>query len=349
MKRNIRISLAILIAVGLVSCVEQGGLKAGSATGKSMLQLIPADSRGVLMIDIHRALTTDTVEKALKDEKMKQKYDDFVKMAGLDPMKDVYFLAVGLAGSPAGHEQEGALILNLRYNKDQLLAKLKEAEKNIQEETYNGLTIYRVLDAKRTGVPPAGAFLDDSNIVLGNDKTVRAVIDVHRKKADSVLKNVEMGKVFKAVNMSAVGWGAFTVPPDKIKKAAEQNPMLKPLEGVMGLAMSFDYANRNLISEIQSLGGTKEQNKQLADTLSGFKAMGAAYAAKDPVLMDLLSTLEISSGPDYVKIYSSIPSELLEKVQKMAQERFGGKLPFAVQPPKEEKKEEKKAETEIKK
>jgi hypothetical protein len=350
MKNHLRIVLAILIAAGLVSCVEQGGLKAGTATGKSMLQLIPANCRAVFMIDVHRALTTDAAAKALKDEKMKQKYDEFAKMAGLDPMKDVYYLAVGVTRAPAATDREGAIVLNLRYQKEQLLAKLKEAAKDLREETYNGLTIYTSLDAAKPGkMAQAGAFLDDSNIVIGNDKTVRAVIDVFQKKADSVLKNAEMGKVLKAVNTSAVVWGAIIVPSDMIKKAAEQNPMLKPLEGVTGLAMSFDYVNMSLIAEVQSLGGTKEQNKQLADTLNGLKAMGSAAASKEPALLDLLNTLEITSGADYVKLYASVQSELMEKVQKMAQEKLGSKVSFGTPTTKEEKKEEKKPETEIKK
>jgi len=349
MKRNVRIGLAILVAAGLISCVEKGGLKAGTATGKSMLQLLPANSHGVFIIDVHRALATDQVAQALKDEKVKQKYDEFVKASGLDPMKDVYLLAVGLAGPMMGQEQEGAILLNLRYNKEQLLGKVKEGVKNLLEETYSGVTIYKGSEPGKPGKKQmAGAFLDDSNIVFGNDKTVRAAIDLYQKKADSVLKNAEMGKVIKAVNTSAVFWGAFTVPPDVIKKAVEQNPMLKPLEGVTGLGMSFDYANQNVIAEIQSLGGTKDQNKQLADTLNGFKAMGAAYASKEPILMDLLNTLEITSAADHVKIYASIPSALLEKAQKMAQEKFGGMIPFGP-PASEKKQEEKKAEPEIKK
>jgi hypothetical protein len=113
--------------------------------------------------------------------------------------------------------------------------------------------------------------------------------------------------------------------------------------------MSFDYVNMSLIAEVQSLGGTKEQNKQLADTLNGLKAMGSAAASKEPALLDLLNTLEITSGADYVKLYASVQSELMEKVQKMAQEKLGSKVSFGTPTTKEEKKEEKKPETEIKK
>jgi hypothetical protein len=350
MKNHLRIGLVILIAAGLVSCVEQGGLKAGTATGKSMLKLIPASARMVFMVDIHRSLTADAVTKALKDEKMKQKYDGFVKMAGLDPMKDIYFLAVGLSGTPAGNEREGAIIVNLRYDKGQLLAKLKLVAKNLQEETYNGLTVYKNVDAAKPGkMAPAGAFLDDSNIVLGTDKTVRAVIDVYQKKADSVDKSPEMKKLFKLVNMSANVWAAVAIPPGMLKQAADKNPMLKDLVGVTGLTLSFDYANKTLTTEVQSLGGTKEQNKTLAERLIALKSMGALVTAKLPLQGELLNTIEISSGDDHVKIYSSIPAELMEKLQAMAQEKLGSLMQASPQAPKEEKKEGKKEGAEVKK
>jgi hypothetical protein len=77
--------------------------------------------------------------------------------------------------------------------------------------------------------------------------------------------------------------------------------------------------------------------------------MGSAAASKEPVLLDLLNTLEITSGADHVKLYAAVRSELLEKVQKMAQEKLGGMVSFGTPSPKEEKKEEKKAEPGIKK
>lgn len=245
MKKNLMIGFVILMAIGLVACMEQGSIKAGSATGKSMLQLFPADTRGVVIIDVHRALGTDAVQNALKDEKARQKYEEFIKMAGLDPMKDIYILAIGIQGAPTDKQPHGAVIINLKYNKDMILAKLKDKAKNVREETYNGVTIYSGVEAGMPGaMAPAGAFLDDSNIVLGSAKSVKAVIDVYQKKAGSVLKSDAMKGLLKAVNTSAVAWGAVIIPQDMLKLQAEKNPMLKDLVGLTGLTVSFDYANR---------------------------------------------------------------------------------------------------------
>jgi hypothetical protein len=265
-------------------------------------------------------------------------------------MKDIYFVAVGWAGYPAGRSQEGAIFINLRYNKDTLLAKIKETAKDIREVTYNGVTLYEGPAAvNMEHAAPAGAFLDDSNIVLGSDKSVRAAVDVFQKKADAVDKNPEMKKLLKAVNMSANFWGAAVVPQEMLKSQADKNPMLKDLVGLTGLTMSFDYANRTLTAEIQGLGGTKEQNKTLAEKLTALKGMGTLMGGQQPVLAELLNTIEISSSAGSVKIYASMPGELLDKAQKMAQEKLGGLVQMNPQAPKEEKKEEKKDAAAIKK
>jgi hypothetical protein len=196
---------------------------------------------------------------------------------------------------------------------------------------------------------PVGAFLDDSNIVLGSGKAVKAVLDVYQKKSDSMLKSAEMKGLLKAVNTSAVVWGAFVIPQEMIKSQADKNPMLKDLVGLTGLTMSFDYANRTLTAEIQGLGGTKEQNKTLAEKLTALKGMGTLMGGQQPVLAELLNTIEISSSAGSVKIYASMPGELLDKVQKMVQEKLGGMIQFNKPAPAEEKKEEKKEGVEIKK
>jgi hypothetical protein len=345
MSKNLKIAVVIVLALGLVSCADQGGLKAGTATSRSMLKLLPADSRVVLMVDVHRGLATDAAQNALKDPQAKLKYDEFVKTSGLDPMKDIYFLAVAATGTIGGKDMRAALVLNLKYNKETFLAKLKEKAKDLQEEPYNGVIVYKgPAHTAAGGQVPAGAFLDDSNIVLGQEKLVRAVIDVYQKKADSVAKNPEMKKYFKAVNTDAIFWGAASVPQDLVKAQADKNAMLKDLVGLTGLTMSFDYANKMLIAEVQALGGGKEQNKALAEKLSAVKGMGAMMAGQQPVLGELLGKVEISSSSDNVKIYAGIPYDLLEKAQKVAQEKVGQMIQVSPQAGKDEKKDEKKEE-----
>ena len=51
-----------------------------------------------MAIDFQRAMATEATKKALQDPKAKEKYDEFVKMSGIDPMKDISYVVVGFSG-----------------------------------------------------------------------------------------------------------------------------------------------------------------------------------------------------------------------------------------------------------
>jgi hypothetical protein len=342
MKKTASIGLIVLFTVFLASCAPPSSIKAGSATAESLIRLLPKSAGGVFAIDVHRGMATASVSKMLQDPNAKQKYDEFVKMAGIDPVKDVYFVVIGLTAAPNGLGQEGGVIVNLKYNKDSFLAIMKDKAPGFQSASYNGVTIYSNLDGTGTKPSTLAAFLDDSNILFGSEAGVKGIIDVHQKKAESVMKNAAMAGVLKKVDKAAMAWGAFSVPPDLIKKGAESMPQLKVLEGVTALTMSFDYRLSNFIADIRTAGGTKEQNTNLASTLNGLKGLGAMMGGQEPALADLLNGIEISSGQDFVRLYVSVSEDVMDKLGKAAQAKAGDFMNKKKGAPAEEKPEVKK-------
>jgi len=313
MKKLSVVSMALVLCVAFfISCAPQPSApKAGSARVDDMLTLIPKEVQGVFFVDVHKAVSTEFVDKQLKEEDAQEKYQEFIQETGIDPKKDIYFLAAGLTKGLGGKEQEGVVILNLKYDKEALLAKVKEEEGELREEDYNGITLYSGGDDKEK----AGAFLDDSNIILGNKETVKTAIDTYQRKTENVLKNQELVSLITKTNKEAIFWGAMLLPPEAMKKATSQNPMFSVFEAVTAAVLYFDYKNKNIIAEIKVVSEDETKNKQIVDALNGFKAMGAMAAAKKPEVGELLDKLEISSGPDHAKIYASIPEELINKLK----------------------------------
>jgi hypothetical protein len=89
--------------------------------------------------------------------------------------------------------------------------------------------------------------------------------------------------------------------------------------------MSFDYKDKNILAEIKAMSPDEAKNKQMADALNGFKALGAGAAAKEPQLGELLNKIEIGSASDHVKISAIIPEELLQSLgQKMKAQKSQG-------------------------
>jgi len=338
MKKSTVLGLTVVLAVVLASCAPSLSIKAGSATAESLMRLLPKSTSGIIAIDIHRGMGLALVSKMLQDPKSKDQYEAFIKIGGIDPMKDVYFVVIGLMATPNGMGQEGGIIVNLKYNKDNLLSVMKAKAPEFQSESYNGVTIYSNLEGSESKRTTRAAFLDDSNILFGSEAGVKGIIDVHQKKAESVMKNEDFKAKLKKVDKSSIAWVAISIPADLVKKGVESMPQLKVLEGVTAVTMSFDYRLSNYIADIRTMGGSGEQNKNLGDTLNGFKGLGAMMGGQEPVVGEFLNAVEVTSGKDFVRLYVSVSEELMEKVGKLVQSRLGDFIKINKEEPQEEKK-----------
>jgi hypothetical protein len=340
MKKTIIVGLTLVfIFLGLAAC------KKGAGTGvDAALALVPKTVQGVVVINVNKAMTTAFVDKAIKESKEFQKYQDFVKETGIDPQKDIYFAVIGLSGIGQSGDASGSGfgVVNLKYNKDILVTKLKEKATNVQESTYEGVTIYTVPEGDGRK-PMSGAFLDNANIALGPEKDVKAVIDVFAKKADNVFKNAELAELIKTAKTNAMFWSAVQFPPEMMKGVAASNPMAADLADIKALQMYFDYADKSLQLEIKTIGGDAEKNKKLAATLTGLKALGGMAGGDKPEVGELINKIEVTSAADSVKIFANIPEDLLNKLTATATKTVEDKLAGTkAEEKKDEKKDEKK-------
>ncbi len=333
MKKTAFVGVLLILSFLVISCGSDKAPVAGSATPESMLGLLPSNVQNVFVVDVRKAMSTDAAKKALEDEEMNKHYQEFVEKSGVDFKNDVYYFVLGIAGGPEFDAQKqglnvqnGAVLVNLKYDKENLLALLKENAKDLKEEDYNGVTLYSgSAPTEAMGAPPqgAGAFLDASNIVLGDEASVREVIDIYQKKSESILTNKAMTEIFKAVDTSALFWGAFSIPANTVNELGAGNPMLQLFEGVTALTLSFDYELEGLTAVIQALGGTQEQNDKMKDAMNGLLALAGGMTGSLPAVGALLETIEITSAADRVKISALVPSELIEELQQAAKAKAG--------------------------
>lgn len=306
----------IFVFFSLSSCKKEDETpKAGSASVDDMLRLVPEDAIGVFFIDFHKAMSTEMVNKAIKESKGYEKYQEFIQITGIDPQKDIYFVAAAV--TEATEKAKGGAIVNMKFDKEALLslvrAKAAEEGQEITEEDYNGVPVYSVWEK---GEATLFTFMDDSNIIAGNDVVVRSIIDVLQKKKENVFKNKALSDLIAKTNKSAMIWGAMLIPEEAMSKVASQNPMLGSLQSINAASMYFDYKNTNLIAEIKVMSSDEEKNKEVADLLNGVKAMGSMAAAQKPEIGELVKNIEIASTADHVKIYASIPEELINKLKE---------------------------------
>jgi len=355
MKKFATIGIVVaFVFLSFVACGHKAGAPAaGSAKAEDMLSMFPKEARGLLVVDVHRAMQTEPAQKMIADKDSGPKYQDFIKETGIDPQKDVYFLAGALMGDMQQAKPDGALIINARYNKDALLAKIKEKGGELKESVYEGLTVYEIKEPakspamekeggqekeKTEGQEPAekeaqesqpetmqaantpayGAFLSDSNIVVGSEAGVKAVIDVLKNKKENVFKNPELSDLIKQSKQDAMVWAVVAIPAEAAKKMAQQNPMLSSLEGIRSVLFSFDYRDKAVEAELKALNKDEQKNKQIADLLTGLKAMGGMASSQKPEVGELMNKIIITSGPDFVSVSANIPEELINKLSESA-------------------------------
>lgn len=322
MKKAMIFVLAALLTVLFTTCTSSTGVKSGAAAGEALIKLMPKGTMGVMAIDVQRAMSADATKKALQDPKAKAMYDEFVRMTGIDPMKDVSYAVLGLSGLAMGREPDGGVIVNLKYDEARLRGLIKEKAPEVQEELYNGIAVMSNLDGD-TKQTTRAAFLDATHIVIGSEAGVKGIIDVFKKNADSAMKNAELGAALKKADKTGLVWGALSIPQDLIKKGIESQPQLKVLEGVTALTMAFDNPLGGFRADIRALGGTSEQNANLASTLNGFKSLGAMLAAQEPAAGELLNGVFITSGKDYTRITIELSRETMDKLSQLVQAKAG--------------------------
>jgi hypothetical protein len=327
MKRNnfFLSGIVILLVLAFFACARQAKApQAGQAKIADLLRLLPKETQGVFAWDVHRSLTTSVARRSLEDKEVAAKIREFQEQTGLDPEKDVFLLVGGLMPATAGQAKAVALI-NLRYDQEKILSLLKQKDPELKEIVYGQKTIYQLKEEKTPY--PGIIFYDSSNIFFGEIEAVKAVIDVTEKKAESFLQNNELNSLIKSTNTNAMVWSAFLLPPEAMANLAKSNPMFSSVEHLRSLIMSFDYKNKNLVAEIKAMGGDEAQNKQVAEFLTGIRAMGSMAASKYPEAVEVLNRLEITSSPQHVSLAFSLPEDLLIKLGDRMKKEVEANLP----------------------
>ena len=322
MRKFKSLGIAIIFALfSFVTCTQMStGPKVRSSKAEDMLNLIPKDTSVALFINFQRIVTIEALDKLIKEQMNKEMfekftdYQKFIEATGIDPLRDIFFIAAASTGELEEDKEEGFGIINLKYEKDTLLSWIKEKtekEQNLKEERYNGFTIFTI---KEKDEDISIAFINDSNIVAGNKGEVQAVVDVIRKKRENIYKNEAFSSLLAQTNKESILWGGVIIPPEFKKKISDKYPMLNIIESVNALSLSFDYRNKNIIIDNKIMCRDEAKNQEIANSLNQLKAMGAVIQIQDFNLGDILNRIEISAGPDHVRIYANFPEDLPENL-----------------------------------
>jgi hypothetical protein len=344
----------VVLAVMVIGRAGSGGAGCGAApalaasrsstqvaeAASELLKLLPRSMDALLVIDPKRLMEIDVVVKAMQNPTFKQDYDEIVQSSGIDPQRDFFYVgfAFRLSSLTAAFEPKHfGIVIKLKYDRGYLQALLK-GNPEAKEKKYRGVSLYAVSTEDQEQADPAGppqaaseplfmVLLDKSHILIGDEPSVKSIIDVTKRQAEALAKNPDMVTLVSRTDMSGLGWGAAALPAEIIQKLVVSKPAFTPLKGLRGLSLAFDDTGSKLQADLRTLGGTKDQNATMASTLIGLKTLGANYAAQEPEMGELMNGIAVTSGEDYTRLILSMSYALIEKLMALGKQKPGETSP----------------------
>lgn len=318
------LSLILILPFIFLSCARAPQIPvAGQARGQDMLTLLPSETSAFLVADWNRLMNLKAVQKTMEEEKelaaYRKKAEAFVNLTS-----DVYLVAVAVVGDLNKPAENAVLLVNLKYDRSKLVPADSQQESNL--EFYEGIPFFPFIEIEESAVGCL-AFLDGSNLAIGSEKAVKKVIDVYKGKTPNLLSSQEKRRFLKDINLNSLTFGWLTVPSGLLKAGSGDNPAFKLMEKVRYLSSFTDYRQQAYTAEIKVYAESKETHQQIAETLSGLKALGLGLSGQTPEIGQALNSLEITSSERYVKVFLSLKEDLIESLKKVLKEKLAGEQP----------------------
>jgi hypothetical protein len=335
MNNKLAVFLAVGLAILLVSlpgCGEK--TKADKPSVQGLLTLIPQDATGLVVANLGAITQLDMFKKKIEEWKagempadndfMKEEifkdYQDFVDKTGINPETDLhglvmaFFQPIGMRSTET--DADVLAVVNLKYDKDKLLGMIKEKEEKLEEEIYEGFTIYKGKDDD--GKDMAFSFVSDELIALGRELRVRGLIDLKAKGGDNILANDKFKTHLEGIGADSLAYFVFDFPEELKQPQQEGSPFNMDLSKAELLLGWFGYSGGTWNGEIKLISMDEEANKQIANLLNGFKGMAAMGG---PEVAELINNVNLTSSADNIRLTFSVSDELLEKLQKKMTEK----------------------------
>lgn len=331
------ISVLVLTLLLISGCGGEKGTTPGTTStgdggGMNLLTYLPDSASGVFTFNFKEVAKLELFDEMVKDAEAKadaesgkafKNYQDFVDKTGIDPKKDIHSVAMAVLGKLGAEEPDAVVVINLNYDKDKIMAILKQEKVEFTEEMYKDIAI---LSVKEDSDQNVFAFINDSVVAAGKIDGVKKVIDLSKGEGQSVMANARLKPYIEKFS----GMISFVIEFPEDAKKVHQLPMgavdLSKAEVILG---EFNFSSSAYTGEISLICANEEGNNQLVTTLNGFKGMAGMMG---PEAVELVNKIELTASADKVTLSFDIPQELLEKLKKKMAEKTKGMMPTETEP-----------------
>jgi hypothetical protein len=322
MFRSSRIRLGAALAVVLAA--------APTARSAEPDKLLPADSELVAYVNVRQIIESEIIKKyALEQMKQTLQGNDaqkFLKELGLDPLKDVDKVVIGMSGTPGNpNDARGLLIVRGKFDPDKLY-KAAEAQTKKDGDRFSLIKDGQDVMFKYqpdTGNPVFGTVVDDGAVVLGTEKKI---ISAALKAATANRKPALKGEVATLVGRmddKASMW-VVALTKDKLDKlplpmggpGADFAKQLPNLDNVTMVLRVTTDVSLDVGLGLKDEASADDMIKQLDDLLGQAKGF-LAFAAGDPKmkpLADFVKSIKTGVKGKTITISAKMPGDAIGKL-----------------------------------
>jgi len=318
-KQLVLVIMFVFFALTFFSACGNAG---GGDSGRALLNYLPDDVSGYLFLDVNglsKLNSFDDMEKDFNSSEKGKKYQEFVKLTGIDPRKDISGLAVGFyvdENNVKNTKPDFIFVTAVKYDKAKVMESVKKKGGELKEETYEAVKIY---NANKEGNDISIVFIDNAHIIFASSSVVKKAVDLFKGKGKSVLQNDKQKAYVNMINEKALFAVVYNIPKAfRIKKNVGMGVLdFTKAECFLGSVWRTSSAFE---ADLRLLSKDKVANDGMKNLLNMFKGFGASQ----PDYKDLLNAVKINSDENMLNITITVTDAFIEKMKAKVKSKLGG-------------------------
>jgi hypothetical protein len=294
--------LAIGLGVGFVASLLGGPLSLTGTRGPAEFAYLPldtrlvayADVRGIMDSELRRRLTSATPNSGEATRRFREE-------TGIDLERDIEHVVAAWTGD-AGVD---ATIVLLRGNLDQARIEGLIGRQGIREE-HGGYSLFTA------GEHLTVAFLEPGLVAVGRTTAVQSAIDVAAGRTDvrdndeimSLVRDVRDGQVWVVARFDELTAGH--IPPD----------VARQLPAISWISLA-GFVDAGVQGRLRVEARDEAAARNLREVIQGFLALARMQGGSQPVVGDILASLQLTGQGTTVSLSFAIPPEVIELLGAM--------------------------------
>lgn len=300
--------IGVFAMVGLMLCTNNSAKAAPSLS--EVMSILPSDSQFALGMNVQKLVASPNYAKfkQKQTERIGNDLSQFIAATGVDPERDIYYLA---ASGKAKPKASGVIIAFGNFNQDKITSFI-QSQAAAAISVYGGRQVLAIPGNKGSAANKGIVFFGDK-IAAGDMETLYAMIDGRTGSA-------AIAPLIHGINPEEMFWFAGNADgiPANASLPIPAGVKIPPIQNIVGTLDISDL----IAGKITATAVDMDSAKKLADAINGAIAFGQLAGKQDPILPQLLGGLKLSQSGAQVSLDFSFSADLLdrlEQVKKMTQ------------------------------